>query len=192
MSGRNVDSSLRAPLEPLDIEPGFALTVGRFLSYKHIDAVVAAIGDDPNRRLVVVGTGPEESELRRNLPSNVMLLGSVTDSVLRWLYSNALCLVSSAHEDFGLTPVEAAMFGTPSVLLRKGGFVESMVEGTTAIYFDEVTPVAIREALRQCDGHKFSRDEVRRDGEQFSQAGFAQRFQAIVNTMHSPRQLSTI
>ena len=60
-----------------------------------------------------------------NRPPNVRILGSVEEPELRWLYANARLLVSAAHEDFGLTPPEAATFAKPVAVLRYGGHLDT-------------------------------------------------------------------
>ena len=45
-----------------------------------------------------------------------------SEAQLRWLYAHARALVATAHEDFGLTVIEAGAFGTPTVALAAGGF----------------------------------------------------------------------
>ncbi len=47
--------------------------------------------------------------------------------------------MAASYEDFGLTPVEAMMFGKPSVVLRYGGFLETVIDGETGVFFDEPT-----------------------------------------------------
>ena len=102
------------------VDPGFALVVSRLLPYKNVDAVVTAMVDRPDERLVVVGDGPDEQRLRAMAPSNVRFLRTVNDSELRWLYANADVLFALGTEDLGLTPVEAARFGTPTIARRAG------------------------------------------------------------------------
>ena len=75
------------------------------------------------------------------------LLGRVADEELRWLYGACLGLVAASYEDFGLTPIEAAAFGRPTAALRWGGFLDTIVEGTTGVFFDEPTPDAIAAAV---------------------------------------------
>ena len=64
----------------------------------------------------------------------------MTDAQLRWLYANCRALVAASHEDFGLTPLEAASFGKPTAALRWGGFLDTIDEGRNGIFFDEPTP----------------------------------------------------
>jgi glycosyltransferase involved in cell wall biosynthesis len=135
--------------EPGGIEPGFWLCVSRLLAYKNVEAVVEAFAGLPGERLVVAGDGPGEAALRAARPVNVTLAGRVDDGELRWLYANCRGLVAAAYEDFGLTPLEANVFGKPAVVLRWGGFLDTVVEGLNGTFFDEPTPAAIAAAVRR-------------------------------------------
>jgi glycosyltransferase involved in cell wall biosynthesis len=71
----------------------------------------------------------------------------VSEQELRWLYANARALVSVSFEDFGLTPLEANSLGTPALLLRAGGFLDSTEEGVSAAFVDSPAPEAIAQAV---------------------------------------------
>ena len=81
--------------------------------------------------------------------ANVKLAGRVTDAELRWLYTNCRALVAASHEDFGLTPLEAAGFGKPTAALRWGGFLDTVQEGDTGVFFDAPTPRTIGAGVRE-------------------------------------------
>ncbi len=181
-----------APREALPMEPGFVVCVGRLMAYKHVDAVIEAFRRDRTRRLVVVGDGPERSKLSKDLPRNVTILHDVSDAQLCWLYANAACLIAASEEDFGLTPVEAATFGTPSVVLRYGGFLDSMIEGETAVFFDTPTPGDVVAALREFDSTTFDRARIARHGASFSEARFAARLHALVDELAGTRPLPEV
>ena len=145
----------------------FYLCLSRLLAYKNVDTTIEAIARDPRRRLIVVGSGPEEARLKRDLPANVTLVKNLSEAQLRWLYARCRAVVSASHEDFGLTPLEGAAFGKPSVVLRWGGFLDTIQEGVTGEYFDEVTADSITAALRSlrvahlgCRGHPRPRPPV--------------------------------
>jgi glycosyltransferase involved in cell wall biosynthesis len=143
-----VDLDTTAEAEPVTgVEPGCILCVSRLLPYKNVEAVVEAFADLPDLRLVVVGSGPLEDQLAAGAGPNVSVLGRVSDAHLRWLYASCLGLVAASYEDFGLTPVEAASFGKPTAALRWGGFLDTIVEGVTGIFFDEPQPRQIAEAV---------------------------------------------
>ena len=130
-------------------EPGFFLTVSRLHSYKNVVELVEAFRELPDERLLVVGQGPLEDQLAETCPANVTLLGRVSDDELRWLYANAAALVAVSYEDLGLTPVEAALFGTPSLALRFGGYLDTVIDGVNGFFIDDTSPEAIATAVRQ-------------------------------------------
>jgi glycosyltransferase involved in cell wall biosynthesis len=167
---------------PLDgIEPGFFLCVARMLAYKNIAAVIDAFGGLASRRLVVVGTGPEERRLRRLARGNVRFLGAVRDAHLRWLYMEAAGVVSAAYDDFGLTAIEAASFGKPCVALRAEGLQEAVLEDETGVFFDVPEPEAIREALETVAARTFEESALRAHAERFSEARFIARLGSVVS-----------
>ena len=171
------------PGETVPIEgmrPGFVLCVSRLLPYKNLDAVLRAFAHLPEEHLVLVGSGPDESSLRALAGDNVTLLGTVTDEQLRWLYRESSALVAASHEDFGLTPLEAAGFGRPSAVLRWGGFLDTVEEGGTGIFFDSPTPDAVADAVRRLRRHHWEADEIRAHARRFSEERFIDRIRAIV------------
>ncbi len=172
-----------APQEPVpdlaDWDPGYALVVSRLLPYKNVDAVIEAVRDT-GRRLVVVGHGPEEARLRATLPDHVRVLGGLSDAQLRSVYAGAGVLVAASHEDFGLAPLEAAAFGVPTVALRGGGFLETVIEGETGLFFDRPEPEEIASTLAIWDHHDWDGDRLRARAEQFGEARFIDRIRAIV------------
>ncbi len=143
-----VDLDAGGPIQPLEaVDPGFYLCVSRLLAYKNVDAVVAAFSSLPAERLVVVGSGPLHDRIVASAPSNVRVLGSVSDAGLRWLYASSAGLIAASYEDFGLTPVEAAGFGKPTAALRWGGFLDTILEDATGVFFDQPIPSSIAQAV---------------------------------------------
>lgn len=176
----------REPLDRLGVdldERDFYLCLSRLLPYKNVDKVIAAIASDPRRRLIVVGSGPEERRLGRDLPSNVTMVKNLSDAQLRWLYARCRAVVSASHEDFGLTPLEAAAFGKPSVVLRGGGFLDTIVEGETGAYFDEPTADCIAAALDRFEAQSWDSAVLIRQAERYSEASFARAVAEIVDAV---------
>ncbi len=173
-----------APREPIpelaDWDRGYALVVSRLLPYKNVDAVVDAVRGT-GRRLLVVGRGPEEGRLRATMPPHVRLLGGLSDAQLRTAYADAGVLVAASHEDFGLVPLEAAAFGVPSVALRGGGFLETVVEGETGHFFDHPVPDEIAAALAISDRHDWDGGTLRARAEEFGEPRFIERIRSIVH-----------
>ena len=152
------------------VEPGAWLCVSRLLAYKNVDAVVAAFAQLPHERLVVVGEGPDAAGFRAAAPDNVQLVGTVADAELRWLYVNVRGAVAAAYEDFGLTPLEAAAFGRPSAVLAAGGYLDTVVDGETGVYFDAPRADAIADAVTRLAERSWDPDVLRAHVARFSLA----------------------
>jgi glycosyltransferase involved in cell wall biosynthesis len=160
--------------------PPFLLCVSRLLPYKNVHVVIAAMRLLPDMRLVVVGRGPEQARLRAMAPGNVLMLNGLTDGQMRWLYQHATAVVAASFEDFGLTPLEAAAQGTPSVVLRAGGFLDTVVEGRTGTFFDVPQPAEIAAAIEIAGAQPWDADVIRARAAEFSEARFAERIRAAI------------
>lgn len=159
----------------------YAIVVARLIGYKNVDVVVDAFEQLTDEiRLVVVGTGPLFEELKKRGGTNVRFAGSVRDDELAQLYQNAQLLVSAAYEDFGLSPVEAGMFGVPTVALRAGGFLDSVREGVTGLLFDQPTPEEIVAATREALQHDWDAEKIKKHSANFSEEKFLLRIAEIL------------
>jgi glycosyltransferase involved in cell wall biosynthesis len=178
--GLDPDGPRRPPPGLAGAEEGFWLCVARLLPYKNVDVVMAAVARRPGDRLVVVGDGPELPTLQAAAGPCVTFTGSVDDEELRWLYGAARGLVAASFEDFGLTPLEAAAFGKPSVVLGAGGFLDTVIDGETGILFDRPEPGALAAALDRLDADGASADALARQTRRFGAERFRARVRQIV------------
>ncbi|HET7277763.1 MAG TPA: glycosyltransferase [Dermatophilaceae bacterium] len=153
---------------------GYYLVVSRLLPYKNVHHAVAAFrGLD--ERLVVVGAGPMGDTIRAQLPENVRLVSGLDDAQMRWAYAHATALVAPSLEDFGLTPLEAGAFGKPTLALRGGGYLDTVVEGVNGAFFEEPTAEAIRTAVVENEAQAWDSDAIRRRTDAFSEEHFRRR-----------------
>lgn len=183
--------SPEGPERPVDgLEPGFVLCVARLLPYKNVDKVIQAMRLLPDQRLVVVGSGPDLgrlAQLARDITGTgdngarrrIRLLGRIPDDQLRWLYRNSSTLVAASFEDYGLTPLEAATFGKPTVALNAGGYLDTITPGETGLFFDTLAPAEIAAALQDAAGHRWHVPSILDHAERFSAAGFRERIRTI-------------
>jgi glycosyltransferase involved in cell wall biosynthesis len=179
-----------AGVEPVpQIQAGdeaFYLCVSRLLPYKNVDKVVRAFADS-NRRLVVVGRGPEADHIERIRTPNVTLVSDLTDAQMAWLYRSCRALVAASYEDYGLTPIEAAVWGKPAVVLRWGGFLDTVIDGVTGTFFDEPQPDSIAGAVDRFEAQSFDPQVIREHAEQFTEQRYAERLYAAVDELAAPR-----
>lgn len=173
--------SPEGPMAPVPgVQPGFVLTVGRARGYKNTELVAEAVECTPGLRLVVVGGLPSGEWSER-----ISGLQAVSDAQLRWLYANAACLVACSFEDFGLTPVEAYGFGTPAVVLRAGGYLDSTLPGITGEFTDTLAVDDIVAAISKVVSTDYDRAAIRVHGARYSEAAFHARIRAIVSSVMS-------
>jgi glycosyltransferase involved in cell wall biosynthesis len=162
-------------------DPGFYLCVSRLLVYKHVDAVVEAFAGEPGKRLIVVGSGPMEPDLLARATPNVLFLKDISDDALTRLYGDASALIAVAYEDYGLTPVEAAATGTPSIVLRWGGYLDTMIEDVTAVFVDEPTGPAIADGIARFEARAWDRDAIRVHSQAFTEDVFIKTLTELVS-----------
>lgn len=131
----------------------YYVTASRLVPYKRIDLIIEAFNRMPDRKLVVIGSGPMLEQMRRLAKPNVSVLGYQAQEVLEKHLAEARAFVFAAEEDFGIAPVEAQAFGTPVIAFGKGGILDSVVEGETGVFFDEQNADSIKEAVLDFEKH---------------------------------------
>jgi glycosyltransferase involved in cell wall biosynthesis len=170
----------QGPRRPLvGVAPGFFLVVSRLLAYKRVGLVIEAMRGR-TEQLVVIGAGPDAQMLRAVAPANVVFPRNVDDDQLRWAFANAAGLVAVSKEDFGLTPIEAASFGTPTVAVRAGGYLDSVDEGVTGLFIERPDVASLEQGLSELVATQWNRQRLVRHAGTFSEQAFARRLRAIV------------
>jgi glycosyltransferase involved in cell wall biosynthesis len=157
----------------------FYLCVARLLPYKNVAAVVEAFASG-DRRLVVVGRGPQAAHIRRIKTDNVLMLSDLADAELKWLYRQCRALIAASYEDYGLTAIEAGVWGRPTLALGRGGFLDTVEDGISGLFFDRPEPQVITEALDRFEMSTFDPDKIRRHVAQFSEKRYIERLYAVV------------
>lgn len=167
-----------SPGEPKE---DYFLVVGELVRYKRADLAVEAFRRN-GRKLKVVGGGEQFAELSASAPPNVELLGKVDFASLAKLYSSARALIFPGVEDFGIVPVEAIASGTPVIAYRKGGALESVIDGATGLFFNEQTPESLNAAVDRFEliESKFNAPELLNAARAFDEQAFMARFRALV------------
>jgi glycosyltransferase involved in cell wall biosynthesis len=169
--------------------PGeFYLIVSALVPYKRLDLAVSAL-TRLGRRLLVVGTGPEERRLRALAGPGVEFLGWRSDAEVAELYARCRAVLFPSLEDYGIVPLEAAAAGRPTIAFGRGGVRETMVsvdeasvEAPTAVFFEEQTLDALLEAVRRFEavGGQFDPDVLRTRAGAFDRPRFKERLQAYI------------
>jgi glycosyltransferase involved in cell wall biosynthesis len=166
------------PLE--EKKEDFYLTASRMVPYKKIDLIAEAFSRMPEKKLIIIGDGPEIDKVRAKAGSNVELLGYRDSETLRSHLQRAKAFVFVAEEDFGIVPVEAQACGTPVIAFGRGGVAETVIPGKTGILFYEQSADSLAGAVRLFETGTFSPAEIRQQAEKFSGEVFRKRFADFV------------
>lgn len=166
----------------------FYLTASRMVPYKKMDLIVEAFTAMPEKRLVVIGDGPDMKKIGSKAGSNIQFLGFQPFDVLRDHMQRASAFVFAAEEDFGITPVEAQACGTPVIAYGRGGALETVrgigSSSPTGIFFDEQTVGAVIKAvaLFEHEGRQMIQPEdCRRNAERFAPQCFREALSTLLD-----------
>lgn len=175
----------------------FYLAASRMVPYKRIALIVQAFSRMPDRRLVVIGDGPQYEAARAGAGSNVVFLGYQPRPVLREHMRQAKALVFAAKEDFGILPVEAQACGTPVIAYGAGGALETVqgldcagVEHPTGLFFEPQTEEAIIAAVERFEANigEFGPDFCRDNALRFAPDRFRQEYSRLVAEFWAARR----
>ena len=159
----------------------YYIIVARLVAHKRIDLVVEAF----NRLklpLLVAGEGPERARLERLAEPNIHFLGFQPDQEIAALLNRARGYICAGEEDFGIAMVEAQAAGCPVVAYRRGGGLETIVEGQTGLFFDEPTSEHLCDAVLRCERQAagFKALHIAASAQRFNKARFLHEFASFV------------
>ena len=154
-----------------DAVPTF-LYLGRLKRYKGVDLIVRALAalqaEGVDARVIVAGRGEHLGALRElaqrlKVDDRVTFPGFVTEEEKRRLFRRAWAnLFPSPKEGWGITNLEAAACGTPSIASDSPGLRESVRQGETGLLVPHGDVAALATAMRGLADHPA---EVRRLGD---------------------------
>lgn len=167
-------------LEP--IKEDFYITASRLVPYKRIDLIVEAFAHMPERKLVVIGDGPEMAKIRDLARPNIQIMGQQPHEVLADYMQRARAFLFAAEEDFGIVPVEAQACGTPVIAFGRGGVTETVIPGKTGLFYPEQSLDALILAVEKFEHHAWDPIFIRKHAETFSRDAFRKAFRHEVET----------
>lgn len=174
---------------PLSTAPreDYYVTASRMVPYKHIPLIVQAFAGMPDRKLVVIGDGPDMEKVRRLATPNVTVMGRQSDEILVEKLQKAKAFVFAAEEDFGIAPLEAQACGIPVIAYGKGGALETISDGSraprTGAFFHAQTVAEIRDAVIAFDAvaSEVQPEHCRANAERFSENRFRSEISSYVD-----------
>lgn len=171
------------------VKEDFYLAASRMVPYKKIDVLAEAFQKMPDKRLVIIGDGPEMEKVRAKAGKNVEILGYQPDDVLRDYLQRAKAFLFAAQEDFGILPVEAQAAGTPVIAYGKGGILETVrplgEECPTGVFFAQQDAAVVCKAIDLFEENqtKFSAENCRKQAEKFTRRVFQKEFSKLAEKL---------
>ena len=158
------------------------LIVARLLAYKNVDLALDVAALAPQLKFRIVGDGPLRAQLAARATSNVSFAGAVGDGALWNEYAGAKIHLALSHEDFGITPLEAAGAGRPTVARRSGGYLDTITENTGILVNEgSLSAASILEAVKHALARTWNAELLRTHAARFSVAAHLNRIRAVIS-----------
>lgn len=173
----------------------YFITCSRMVPYKKIDLIVEAFSKI-NKKLIVVGEGPDYNKIKKLATPNVELKGYVEKEEMIQLIKKARAFIFAAEEDFGIAPIEAQACGVPVIAYGKGGALETIngvfpgnetIDTTTGVFFESQNTKSLLDALKYFEKNEslFNKQNIRKNAERFSKERFEIEFKETVETLYN-------
>jgi glycosyltransferase involved in cell wall biosynthesis len=162
-----------------DEKEDYYLVVSRLISHKRIDVAVEAF-NCMGKPLVVIGDGPEKTNLEKKANENITFTGVLDDDQVQLYYRKTKGLVFPSNEDFGIVPLEAQACGTPVIAFGNGGVLETVKEGVSGLFFAEQTADSLTAAVGKFEKTTFDSSKIMEWAAHFSGDEFIKRFRKFV------------
>lgn len=183
------------PVDTYDKEPikqeelgDYFLIVSRLRPYKRVDLAIKAFNElnkefGDKYKLKIIGTGEYEYDLKKMVVGdNIEFLGFKNDEDRNYYVSKCLAFINPQEEDFGITPVEAMMTGRPVIAFKKGGAIETIVDGETGLFFENQTIEDLRSVIINFDKNKFDSKKIQQYAQKFSKEEFKRKILEIIKS----------
>ncbi len=176
----------------------FYLSVSRLVDYKRVDLSILSCLQ-LKRPLVVVGTGESKQKLYDLAGDNkcikketesiedflqratteyktILFTGAISQKDVYKLFKNCDAVLMPGEEDFGITALEAGIFGKPVILFYTSGVAELLKDTQYAIHIKKETVPEVIYALGKLDSLEFDAKKLRANALQHTVTIFKKEF----------------
>lgn len=180
---------IETPKQPLNgrkavSRKNYYLIVSRIVGSKNIELAVEA-ANKHGFYLKVAGRPVNkngEEIVCKIRGKTIEYLGEVNDEKKGLLLAEAVgCLALESEPDFGMTTVEPQMYGTPVIAFRAGGYLETIEDGKTGIFFDKLTPDELFQAIKRFEKIKWDSEVIKKNVQRFSKEKFVEGIRKAVD-----------
>ena len=176
------------PIDVENIKPSnekigdYYLVVSRLEPYKKIGLAIETC-NKLKKKLIIIGEGSEMAALKKIAGKSISFLGWQPDDRVYEYLQNSKALIFPGEEDFGITPVESMAAGRPVIAYRKGGVLESVIEGKTGFFFKEPTVDSLSQTIISFETQiaTISQDDCVNRAQEFSKKAFQDKILSTIN-----------
>lgn len=164
------------------LKEDYYVTVSRLVPFKRIDLIVEAFNRMPDRKLIIIGDGPEMKKLQAAAGSNIEFLGFRNRETVNEYVKKARAFLFSSAEPFGIAVVEAQACGTPVIAYGRGAAPEIIADGESGLFFHHQKADELADAVERFEKikHWFEPERIRANAMRFSSDSFREQFRLFV------------
>ncbi len=168
----------------------YYLVVSRFEPYKMVDLVIKTFNNLPEKKLIIVGKGSLEEEYQKMAMPNIQFLQGLSSEELADKYAKCRALIFPQHEDYGITPLEAAASGRPVIAYGRGGILDTMIPVSnlnssfeaTAVFFYKQDQSSLLQAIHDFEKLTFDPQFILKHAQKFDEVHFIKKIKEFVNS----------
>ncbi len=162
---------VETPAKTAGIDGGYYVVLSRLVPWKKMEIAIEAC-KKLNKKLKIIGAGPDEKRLKSLADENIEFLGAVDENTKWQVLSHCRALIVTQKEDFGIVPLEAMSVGKTVIAFGEGGVLETVSENETGIFFDEQTAESLSDSIKKFEKMKFGSEKCRVRSAMFSKDAF--------------------
>ena len=158
----------------------YYLIVSALVPYKRVDLAIKAF-NELGYPLKIIGSGPDVSRLKNMAAKNIHFEGWLSNEQIKASYSGCRAFIFPQEEDFGITAVEAQAAGKPVIAYKKGGALDTVIEGKSGVFFDNNDVKSLVDAIKHFESQTFESSEIRANSLKYSTKRFKDEIVEITN-----------
>ena len=164
----------------------YFICVSRLARYKNIHLLIEAF-NNLDLPLRIIGSGKDEAFLKKLIRRDIALIGKASEKDLNLMLQKAKAFVFPVRdEDFGIAPIEAMSYGKPVLAHRSGGPLETIEEGKTGMFFDDLSVEGIVKAVANfntmINASTFDSMYIKNSVQKYDERNFRESFKSFVDS----------
>ena len=129
--------------------------------------------------------------LQKKAQPNIHFTGMISEQDKWRLYQNCIAFIQPQEEDFGIAAVEAMAVGKPVIAYHAGGFLETIHNHITGVFFEEQSWEALAHSIIRFQPNDFDPQTIHAHAMRFSKQRFEQEIKEYIVQVIKQKDAST-